>query len=41
MANEMSHFDTLILEDDAYGELRFEGEPQPSLYWTRQPHTVQ
>ena len=25
-------FDTLILEDDAYGELRFEGEPQPSLY---------
>jgi DNA-binding transcriptional MocR family regulator len=24
--------DTLILEDDAYGELRFEGEPQPSLY---------
>ena len=25
-------YDTLILEDDAYGELRFEGEPQPSLY---------
>ncbi len=25
-------FDTLILEDDAYGELRFEGEAQPSLY---------
>ena len=25
-------FDTLILEDDAYGELRFEGEPLPSLY---------
>jgi 2-aminoadipate transaminase len=24
--------DTLVLEDDAYGELRFEGEPQPSLY---------
>jgi 2-aminoadipate transaminase len=24
--------DTLILEDDAYGELRFEGEPLPSLY---------
>jgi 2-aminoadipate transaminase len=23
---------TLILEDDAYGELRFEGEQQPSLY---------
>jgi 2-aminoadipate transaminase len=25
-------YDTLILEDDAYGELRFEGEPLPSLY---------
>jgi 2-aminoadipate transaminase len=25
-------FDTLILEDDAYGELRFEGETLPSLY---------
>ena len=25
-------YDTFILEDDAYGELRFEGEPQPSLY---------
>ena len=25
-------FETLILEDDAYGELRFEGEPLPSLY---------
>ncbi|HEV8635995.1 MAG TPA: PLP-dependent aminotransferase family protein [Chloroflexota bacterium] len=25
-------YGTLILEDDAYGELRFEGEPQPSLY---------
>jgi 2-aminoadipate transaminase len=25
-------YDTLILEDDAYGELRFEGEAQPSLY---------
>jgi 2-aminoadipate transaminase len=24
--------DTLILEDDAYGEIRFEGEPLPSLY---------
>ncbi len=24
--------DTLLLEDDAYGELRFEGEPLPSLY---------
>jgi 2-aminoadipate transaminase len=24
--------DTVILEDDAYGELRFEGEPLPSLY---------
>jgi DNA-binding transcriptional MocR family regulator len=24
--------DTLILEDDAYGELRFEGEPLPPLY---------
>ncbi len=24
--------ETLILEDDAYGELRFEGEPLPSLY---------
>ncbi len=25
-------YDTVIVEDDAYGELRFEGEPQPSLY---------
>jgi 2-aminoadipate transaminase len=25
-------YDTLILEDDAYGELRFEGESLPSLY---------
>jgi len=25
-------YDTLILEDDAYGELRFEGEHLPSLY---------
>ena len=25
-------YDTVILEDDAYGELRYEGEPQPSLY---------
>ena len=25
-------YDTLTLEDDAYGELRFEGEQQPSLY---------
>lgn len=25
-------FGTLILEDDAYGELRFEGENRPSLY---------
>ena len=24
--------DTFILEDDAYGELRFEGEPKPSCY---------
>jgi len=29
LANE---FDTLILEDDAYGELRFEGETLPPLY---------
>jgi 2-aminoadipate transaminase len=30
---ELAHeFDTLILEDDAYGELRFEGEALPSLY---------
>jgi 2-aminoadipate transaminase len=30
---ELAHeFDTLILEDDAYGELRFEGEMLPSLY---------
>ena len=29
LANE---FDTLILEDDAYGELRFDGEMLPSLY---------
>jgi len=25
-------YDTLILEDDAYGELRFEGETRPPLY---------
>jgi 2-aminoadipate transaminase len=25
-------YDTLLLEDDAYGEIRFEGEPLPSLY---------
>ena len=25
-------YDTLILEDDAYGELRFDGEAHPSLY---------
>lgn len=25
-------YGTLLLEDDAYGELRFEGEPKPSLY---------
>src|SRR5205814_8513852 len=25
-------YDTLILEDDAYGELRFEGETLPPLY---------
>src|SRR5688572_25567705 len=25
-------YDTLILEDDAYGELRFEGEAHPSIY---------
>jgi 2-aminoadipate transaminase len=25
-------YDTLILEDDAYGEIRFEGEQLPSLY---------
>src|SRR5207249_2914684 len=24
--------DTFILEDDAYGELRFEGEPKPPVY---------
>ena len=27
-----AEFDTLILEDDAYGELRFEGHALPSLY---------
>jgi 2-aminoadipate transaminase len=27
-----AEFDTLILEDDAYGELRFEGHGLPSLY---------
>jgi len=27
-----SEFETMIVEDDAYGELRFEGEPLPSLY---------
>jgi len=30
-------YDTLILEDDAYGEIRFEGEPLPSLY-SLDPH---
>ena len=25
-------YQVMILEDDAYGELRFEGEPQPSLF---------
>src|SRR3989441_6726562 len=25
-------FDTFILEDDAYGELRFEGEAKPPVY---------
>ena len=25
-------YDTFILEDDAYGELRFDGEPKPSVY---------
>jgi len=30
---DLAHeYDTLILEDDAYGELRFEGEHLPSLY---------
>jgi 2-aminoadipate transaminase len=30
---DLAHeFDTLILEDDAYGELRFEGETLPSLW---------
>src|SRR6185436_9966749 len=29
LANE---YDTFILEDDAYGELRFDGEPKPSVY---------
>jgi 2-aminoadipate transaminase len=30
---ELAHeFDTYILEDDAYGELRFEGDHLPSLY---------
>jgi 2-aminoadipate transaminase len=30
---ELAHeFDTLILEDDAYGELRFEGQTLPPLY---------
>jgi 2-aminoadipate transaminase len=30
---ELAHrHDTVILEDDAYGELRFEGEAHPSLY---------
>ena len=30
---ELAHeFDTMILEDDAYGELRFEGETLPPLY---------
>ncbi len=25
-------YDTFVLEDDAYGELRFEGEPKPSVF---------
>jgi 2-aminoadipate transaminase len=25
-------YDTYVLEDDAYGELRFDGEPKPSVY---------
>jgi 2-aminoadipate transaminase len=30
---ELAHeYETLILEDDAYGELRFEGETKPPLY---------
>jgi len=30
---DLAHeYDTFILEDDAYGELRFEGEPKASLY---------
>jgi 2-aminoadipate transaminase len=30
---ELAHrYDTLLLEDDAYGELRFDGEAHPSLY---------
>jgi 2-aminoadipate transaminase len=30
---ELAHeYDTLVLEDDAYGELRFEGETLPPLY---------
>jgi 2-aminoadipate transaminase len=30
---DLAHeYDTLILEDDAYGELRFDGEHLPSLY---------
>src|SRR4030095_9320099 len=30
---DLAHeYDTLLLEDDAYGELRFEGEHLPSLY---------
>lgn len=32
--------ETLILEDDAYGELRFEGEPLPSLYALDQSGSV-
>src|SRR2546430_1906059 len=27
-----AEYDTLILEDDAYGELRFEGETKPPVY---------
>ena len=33
-------YDTLILEDDAYGELRFEGETLPPLFALDQGHRV-
>lgn len=37
---EIRDSDTLIVEDDPYGELRFTGEPQPSMAALAPEHTV-